>query len=442
METTVTKGINNRAYEVYDFGGDFVGDIPDYWKVCRLKFLSSIYNGDSLNEKQKDKYQSVNPSDIPYVSSKDINVEDSSVDYDNGIRIPKTESSFKVAPKGSSLICIEGGSAGKKIAFTSNNVCFVNKLACVKANSSVHPKYVFYSLKASPFQTQFGMSLTGLIGGVSLSNLASFQLSNPPLQEQLAIVEFLDRKTAQIDRAIKQKERLIELLQEHRQILIHRAITRGLTAEVPMKESGVEWIGKIPEHWSVTRLKYILNERNERSVDGNEQLLMMSQIHGLVVRADHHEKAEVAKSSEGNKIVHPGDLVFNKLKAHLGVFFKSTLDFKGIVSPDYAVYYSNSIIPDLKILELLFKQPVYIKQFVCRATGIVEGLIRLYTGDLFDISVPIAPPDEQMKILEFAKDIDRKTNQICSSTLDEIERLREYKSTLIDASVTGKIKVV
>src|SRR5690606_30806138 len=119
--------------------------------------------------------------------------------------------------------------------------------------------------------------------------------------------------------------------------------TKGLDKTVKLKDSGVEWIGEIPEHWEVKKAKYLLKERSERSKDGSEPLFMMSQTHGLVIRSEYHSKAEIAKTSEGNKIVYHNDLVFNKLKAHLGVFFKSTIEFRGIVSPDYAVYYSTGL---------------------------------------------------------------------------------------------------
>jgi type I restriction enzyme, S subunit len=230
-------------------------------------------------------------------------------------------------------------------------------------------------------------------------------------------------------------------LKERRQILIHRAVTKGIKHDVEMKDSGVEWIGEIPGHWEVKKLKYILKERNERSITGDEPLLMMSQIHGLVVRGDFHEKAEVAQSSVGNKMVYKDDLVFNKLKAHLGVFFKSNIPFKGIVSPDYAVYYSNGLIEDLKYLELLFRSPSYIREFICRATGIVEGLIRLYTGDLFDIEVPLPPRNEQIKILEYIENLSQKIATAISLKEQEIEKMKEYKSVLINGVVTGKVRV-
>ena len=434
--------LKTKQYDRYkESGVEWLGQIPEHWAMKKVKFISKIFNGDSLNESLKKKYESDDLSHLAYISSKDINANTSAITYDNGLRIPKDDAKLKVAPKSSSLLCIEGGSAGRKIAFTNQEVCFVNKLACFAIKKGSNSQYLFFSLKGSPFQTQFKLSMTGMIGGVAISNINNFSIPIPPLKEQDAIVQFLEFKTSKIDEAIILKEQQINLLKERKQIIIHKAVTRGLDDSVNLKDSGVDWIDDIPGHWEVKRVKHLLDERTERSEDGKEPLLMMSQIHGLVVRSDFHSKAEVAQNSEGNKIVKTNDLVFNKLKAHLGVFFKSNIEFDGIVSPDYAVYYSKGIFSDLKFLELLFRNPEYIKEFICRATGIVEGLIRLYTSDLFDIHVAVPPKNEQKKSLEYIETASQKIETAISLKQQEIAKLKEYKSSLINSVVTGKVKV-
>ena len=317
--------------------------------------------------------------------------------------------------------------------------------ACVpKRENEVNPRFYAYYLR--------DMALSGFIASLAkgirerstdfrFNDFAELLLPIPDFGEQILIVRFLDNKTTQIDEAIAIKEQQIALLKERKQIIIQKAVTQGLDPSVPMKDSGVDWIGKIPEHWEVKRLKYVLEERNERSKTGEEPLFMVSQVHGLVVRADYHDKAEVAASNIDNKVVYENDLVFNKLKAHLGVFFKSTIEFKGLVSPDYAVYKCKAHIVDSKYLELLFRHPLYIEQFIIRATGIVEGLIRLYTGDLFDISVPVAPAEEQLAILAYAEEQSKAYERAIEIQQSQIEKLKEYKTTLINSAVTGKIKV-
>jgi type I restriction enzyme S subunit len=323
----------------------------------------------------------------------------------------------------------------------SNVICGYH-LAMIRPKDVINGKYLFRAFQSKRFNAQFEICSNGITRvGLGSSDLKKGLFLIPPLAEQKAIAEFLEKKTAMIDQAISIKEKQITLLKERRQILIHQAITRGLDPNVQLKDSGVEWIGMIPEGWEVKRLKYVLEERNERSLEGLEPLFMMSQKHGLVVRSEYHDKAEVAQSNEGNKIVRQNDLVFNKLKAHLGVFFKSEIPFHGLVSPDYAVYYSKGIIDDMKYLELLFRNPEYIGEFICRATGIVEGLIRLYTADLFDIAIPVPSLLEQHEILLHISNYSDKILKSITLKEQEIEKLKEYKATLINSAVTGKIKV-
>lgn len=317
--------------------------------------------------------------------------------------------------------------------------------ACVpRRQEAVNPYFYAYymrSLALSGYLTSLAKGIRERSTDFRFADFANLVLAVPSLKTQDAIVCFLDQKTAKVDEAIAIEERQIALFKERKQIVIQNAVTKGLNPSAPMKGSGVDWIGEIPDHWQVKKLKYVLEERNERSETGSEPLLMMSQTHGLVVRSEHHEKAEVAQSNVENKIVHNGDLVFNKLKAHLGVFFKSDVPFKGIVSPDYAVYKSHRYVNDLKFFELLFRSSHYLEQFIARSTGIVQGLIRLYTSELFDIYVPIPPPEEQISILAEVRQVQSQHDATIELKVRQIASLKEYKAALINSAVTGKIKV-
>ena len=418
-----------------------ISPTKELWDTTKLKYVAKIFNGDSLNDKQKQLYSSADPNDLPYLSSKDISLDDSSINYDNGLRIPPFFSKLKTANKNATLLCIEGGSAGKKIAKTNQKVCFVNKLAAFEVRSNFDSEYLFYSLQAQSFQNQFKRSLSGLIGGVSLSLIKNFKILNPPLHQQRAIAGFLRSRTAELDLAINQKKTMIKLIKEQKQVLVQSAVTKGLDPTAELMDSKNQGIGQIPQHWSMKRVKYVLHERNERSRKGLEPLLMVSQTQGLVKRSEYHVKAEVAVSAVGNKVVYPDDLVFNKLKAHLGVFFKSELDYKGLVSPDYAVYYSTGELKDLKLLEILFRHPAYIGEFIVRATGVVVGLIRLYTDDLFDIKIPIPPMVEQNEIINYIERVTTQHDQLIQACQRQIDQLLEYKYILINNAISGKMKV-
>ena len=205
-----------------------------------------------------------------------------------------------------------------------------------------------------------------------------------------------------------------------------------------MRDSGIDAFELIPKHWEVLKIKWLLRERNERSVLGEEEPLSMSQKFGIIPTSQMDIIPNMASSFVGAKITHIDDLVFNKLKAHLGVFAVSK--YYGLVSPDYAVYFTSgkSIV---KYLELLFKTDNCISEFKRRSTGVGAGLTRLYTSDLFDIKVPIPPISEQMEI---AKHLDCKISEInlaISEKQQQIETIEEYKKSLIFEYVTGKKEV-
>ncbi|MAW08600.1 MAG: hypothetical protein CMC23_00075 [Flavobacteriaceae bacterium] len=171
-----------------------------------LEEVANIYSGNSINAKlKKEKYTDKNFS-TPYVATKDLS-KNGDFDYNNGVTIPDIElDNFKIAPKGSTLICMEGGSAGKKIGLVKQDVCFVNKLGALVPNEKINNRYLYYSLQTPEFQAQFKSSLTGIIGGVSLSKLKKLQIPVPPLQEQEKIVERIQIATRSIDSKLKNIE--------------------------------------------------------------------------------------------------------------------------------------------------------------------------------------------------------------------------------------------
>lgn len=310
---------------------------------------------------------------------------------------------------------------------------FSNKLA-------LNPEYLYYFFLSLDENKQMKPLYKGLRNTITKENFYSFKTPTPPIQEQTVIANFLDKKTAEIKEFIRLKEKTIELLKERKKAIINQAVTKGLDPNVPMRDSGIQWLGEIPKHWEVKPNKYLFKERTQRSLTGEGTLLMISQVYGLVERAKYHEKAEAAESTIGHKECYKDDLVFNKLKAHLGVFFKSTFDGKGLISPDYAVYMGNSNI-DVKFYELLFRHPVYLSIFTTLATGIVDGLKRLYTGDLFNVPVPVPPLNEQMLILNYIGLKSNEFDQSISQAQQEITLIKEYQQSLISEAVTGKIDV-
>lgn len=261
----------------------------------------------------------------------------------------------------------------------------------------------------------------------------------PPQDEQHRIVTFLDQKTAEIDAAIAKKERLIELLKEQKNIRIHQAVLRGLNPEVPLCDSGVAWIGAVPAHWKVIPNRYIFREQNTRSLRGEETHLSMSQRYGLVPAKELDVQTLQSESYDGAKLCQKGDLVQNRLKAHLAVFAVAPCD--GLVSPDYSVFRLQKAENQPVYFERLFKTPNYLGEFNRRVRGIVVGFLRLYSEDFNAIPALVPPSDEQAEIVRFIETTNKDFEGVRDKIDAEIAALRELKTITVESAVTGKMKV-
>lgn len=231
---------------------------------------------------------------------------------------------------------------------------------------------------------------------------------------------------------------MIALLNEQKQVIIHRVVTRGLDPNVKMKPSAISWLGDIPEHWEDLRSKYVYHEVDERSVTGTETHLSMSQKHGLIPNSQIEERRLVSESYVGAKLCRIGDLVLNRLKAHLGVF--ALAPEPGLISPDYTVFRPARPMV-ARYFETMYRTPACRVELRKRAKGIVQGFWRLYTDDFYDIRVPVPPLEEQDKIMQYLDKELSSINTVIASTEREIELLREYRTRLIADVVTGKLDV-
>lgn len=261
----------------------------------------------------------------------------------------------------------------------------------------------------------------------------------PSLSEQNRIAHFLDLKCAEIYSTQSSAQAAIDGYKKLKQSIITEAVTKGIRGDRSMKNSNVEWIGMIPEEWDVIKIKWLLRERNDRSEYGQEEPLSMSQKFGIIPTKDMDTVPNMASSFVGAKLVSKGDLVFNKLKAHLGVFAVS--EFDGLVSPDYAVYYSAGRC-DVKYLERIFKTPQYISEFRKRSTGVGAGLTRLYTSDLFDMYTALPSETEQKEIAAYLDVKCAAIDSLIASKEALITELETYKKSLIYEYVTGKKEVL
>jgi len=225
IKQTITKGLN-PAVEFKDSGIDWIGKIPKHWEVKRIKDDFKCYTGNSISDKTNFENRTDAKS---YISTKDIDFETGAIEYENGIYIPNSDLSFRIAKANSTLICLEGANAGKKIGFTVKDIGFVNKLLTLKSkNKKILDKYFFYSCLSSSFKEQFFSNISGMIGGVSLNLVKNFIWISPSLEEQSEIAFYLDKKTNLIDSIISNIAKQITALVELRKTLINDVVTGKL----------------------------------------------------------------------------------------------------------------------------------------------------------------------------------------------------------------------
>ncbi|MFZ1507501.1 MAG: restriction endonuclease subunit S [Anaerolineae bacterium] len=291
-----------------------------------------------------------------------------------------------------------------------------------------------------PFFTQASDGVRIGQWDLSQTRMKEIPFFMPPLPEQAAIVRYLDYVDRRIRRYIRAKQKLIALLNEQKQVIIHQAVTRGLNPDVRLKPSGVEWLGDVPEHWQVKRAKYYLSEVDERSVSGEEELLSVSHLTGVTPRSQKNITMFMASSYAGHKLCHPGDLVANTMWVWMGAL--GVAKQTGIVSPSYGVYRmlrADAFVPDF--LDYLLRTKPYISEYIRRSTGIRSSRLRVYPEEFLKISLFQPPYEEQLQIIQTLTQETEQTAKAIERTRQQINLIFEYRTRLIADVVTGKLDV-
>lgn len=420
-----------QLYESYKpSDAAWLGNVPSHWDVQSLRSVTSL---------KSDK----NKPDLPVLSvyrEYGVIPKDSRDDNHNATSLDT--STYKVVKPGDLVVNKMKAWQGSMGVSVHDGIVSPAYITCTTKTGRVRPAYLHYLLRSSPLIGVYKSLSYGVRVGqwdMHYEDFKKIQIPLPPKDEQDRIVAFLDQKTAEINAAIVKKERLIELLQEQKNIRIHQAVLRGLNPEVSLCDSGVSWIGEIPAHWKAIPNRYIFREQNVRSLRGEETHLSMSQRYGLVPAKELDVQTFQSESYDGAKLCQKGDLVQNRLKAHLAVFAVAPCD--GLVSPDYSVFRLQNSENQPVYFERLFKSPNYLGEFNRRVRGIVVGFLRLYSEDFNAIPALVPPCDEQIEIVKFIEATNTDFENIRAKIDAEIVMLRELKSITVASAVTGKIKV-
>ncbi|WP_084072009.1 restriction endonuclease subunit S [Desulfocicer vacuolatum] len=279
----------------------------------------------------------------------------------------------------------------------------------------------------------------GLRNTIPKEHFFSFKTYVPPLDEQTTIANFLDCKTAKIDQAVAIKEKQIQLLKERKQILIQDAVTKGLDPDVSMCDSGVEWIGEVPRHWGIKRFKYLFSQSNlpTRPDDG----MVTSYRDGQVTLRSKRRLTGYTEAilEQGYQGIRKGQLVLNSMDAFEGAIGVSDSD--GKCTPEYVI--CDPMLDDLlpEYFAFLLREMALSKyiQVICNAVR--QRAVRIRFNNLKKRFLIVPPIKEQKAIVSHIQTQSVKIDKAITIQEQMIEKLKEYKATLINSAVTGKIKV-
>lgn len=419
-------------YEAYkDSGIDWIGNIPSSWNLEKAKWLFT--KADRTPKKGDDIVTCFRDGQVTLRKNRRTD------GFTNAIK----EHGYQRICKGDLVIHAMDAFAGAIGVSDSDGKSTPVYAACIpRYKGEVNPYFYAYymrDLALSGFIVSLAKGIRERSTDFRYNDFAELPLPFPSYAEQTAIANFLDIKTAQIDEAIAIKEKQIELLKERKQIIIQQAVTRGLKLDVPMKDSGIEWIGEIPEHWQVKRAKYLFNEIDERSENGDEELLSVSHLTGVTPRSEK-SVTMIAEDYSGSKTCQKNDFVMNIMWAWMGAMGVS--DRPGIVSSAYSIFRQTPLDTFNPVyLEWLMKTVGYIEHYNKVSTGLHSSRLRFYSRMFFDMEIGYPNRNEQDEIVTHIEKQSFKIDEAVELQKKQIDKLKEYKTTLINSAVTGKIKV-
>lgn len=432
-----------KKYQSYKYSGlDWLGDIPEGWRILKMKYVAELYTGNSLNDAQKELYsRPVQELSLPYIATKDISLEQTTVNYDTGICIPSSEHRFKIAKANSTLLCVEGGSAGRKIAFIERDVYFVNKLCCF--DSKINSRYLYYYLQSIPFKTVFKQSLQGLIGGVSISTLNNMLVPVPPIEEQDSITEYLERTIPSINSLIAGKEAQYRDIACYKTAIISELLNNGLHEDVEVRETEVPYIGSAPSHWLCAPMKYFLKENmtygaNESAESDDRSYPRYIRITDITDDGDLRDETFKSLSPEKAKdyMLNPGDILFARSGATVG----KTYLYRGGFDACYAGYLIRARCGEKLLPEFLFLYTQTSMYEAWKNSVYIQATIPNIGADKYsELRVLVPPIEEQREIIEAANKKCESINNLQRELKAQIDDLYKYREAIISEAVTGQI---
>jgi len=429
-----------KKYPEYkDSGVEWLGKIPENWQKLMIKRLSKIRRGASPRPIEDPKYFD-DKGKYAWVRIADVTA--SKMYLENTTQTLSTlGASLSVKLQPGELFLSIAGSVGKP--------CIANIKCCIHDGFVYFPglkenrKYLYYLFEAG--EAYKGLGKFGTQLNLNTDTVAEIYIGVPSPQEQTAIANFLDKETSKIDSLIDKKQQLIELLKEKRQAIISHAVTKGLNPDVKMKDSGIEWLGEIPEHWAVKRLKYaaIINDRSLPENTSDDFCFKYIDIGNVNILGLLEEPQEICfknAPSRARRILKSGNTIISTVRTYLkAITYFEEINENIIASTGFAVLTpNNKLLP--KYLYYTCLSSKFIDTIVANSSGVSYPAIN--SSSLANL--PIWYPndkEEQNSIINLIEEQNKKIDLLTSKIQTQIEKLKEYRQALISSAVTGKIDV-
>ena len=414
-----------EKYSSYkDSGVEWLGEIPYNWEIKELKYALKFTTGGTPSSGVENYYN----GEEPWVTIADMTgryIEKSHFISKKAVR----ECNMQIVPKNSLLYSFKL-SVGQ-VAFTKEEIYTNEAIASFYPSKNIDLNFWYYVLPIFLIKN----ANTNIYGAFLLNQdlIKNALIIFPPKDEQTKIASFLDEKTAQIDEVISQKEKLIELLKERKQIVINDAVTKGLDKDVEMTDSGIEWIGKIPKHWEVIKFKHLFYEKKKTH---DISLNCGSISFGKVIEKNDEKipastKASYQVLNKGEFLINPLNLNYDLKSLRIGL---SDLDV--VVSSGYIIIKNKENIDKIYFNWLLHRYDIAFMKTL--GAGVRQTL---NFGDIAETLLVNPPIDEQIQIAEYIENQTTKIDKAIELQQNYISKLKEYKASLIDSVVTGKVRV-
>lgn len=412
--------------EMKDSGIEWVKSIPNNWKVKKGKYCLQCVQ------------KPVKKDDDVITCFRDGEVTLRSKRREDGFTISMKEIGYQGIDVGDLIVHGMDGFAGA-IGISDSRGKASPVLNVLETNNN--KRYIMYYLRSMAYNGIFLALSTGVRVRTCDTNwgkLRELPYIIPPKNDQDNIVSYLDSKCSEIDSLTDDIQSQIITLEEYKKSIISEVVTKGLDSNVEMKDSGIEWVGTIPKHWTVEKIKYHLQRKEPRN-PGNVQVLSVYREYGVIPKDSRDDNHNVTSEDTSKyKYVKPGNLVINKMKAWQGSLAIS--EYEGIVSPAYFIYHFIDDVFNKKYFHYLIRS-CYKDEFRRISTGIREGQWDLPSRDFENELVLIPLKNEQDDIVNYLDSKCSEIDAIIQTKKEQLDVLAEYKKSLIYEYVTGKREV-